>query len=71
LWTEIFSIGSAARKKFNYFDFHKVDKYLKGYGLAVHSDHRGRGIATEMLKARIPLMRTLKDITVTANGFSS
>ncbi|XP_050087350.1 uncharacterized protein LOC126572241 [Anopheles aquasalis] len=34
-----------------------VDKYLTAYGLTVSKRFRGLGIATEMLKARVPICR--------------
>lgn len=36
------------------------DFYLMEFGLGVHEDYRYRGIATQLLKARVPLMRALK-----------
>jgi len=45
--------------QFDAFGYYKVDKYLSEYGLCVHPDYRGRGIATEMLIARGSLLKAL------------
>lgn len=36
----------------NVFEKYNVKKYLSGFGLCVHPDYRGLGIAVEILKAR-------------------
>jgi GNAT superfamily N-acetyltransferase len=46
-----------------------VDKYLTGYGLCVNPEYRGRGIATQILKARVPILKAL-DLRVTATAFT-
>lgn len=51
------------------FDKYQVDKYISGFGLIVDKKYRGRGIATEMLKARKPLLEAL-NMKVTATVFS-
>lgn len=57
-------------RKSDYFSpYFNIDYLLYGLGLCVHRDYRGRGIATELLKAREPLLRALK-LTVTADLFS-
>ncbi|XP_050087348.1 uncharacterized protein LOC126572239 [Anopheles aquasalis] len=49
-----------------------VDKYLTAYGLSVNTRFRGLGIATEILKARVPICRAfglkLTNTTFTAIG---
>jgi GNAT superfamily N-acetyltransferase len=55
--------------RFNVFEHYKVDKYLAAFGLLIHPDYRGRGIGTELLKARTPLMKVL-DLEVTLTAFS-
>lgn len=57
-------------KLFNVFNDYKVNHYLHAFGLGVTVEHRGKGIAVELLKARIPLMRTL-GLSVTATVFST
>ncbi|XP_053682019.1 uncharacterized protein LOC128732724 [Sabethes cyaneus] len=44
--------------------------YLTSYGLAINRRYRGREIATEMLRSRIPLCKTL-EIKVTATDFTA
>lgn len=36
-----------------------VDRYLNAMGLSVDPKYRGRGIATELLRARIPLCKAM------------
>lgn len=48
-----------AAEKFNVFDFHNVDKNIAGFGLSINHEYRKRGIATEVLKARISLMKAI------------
>ncbi|EAT34939.1 AAEL012870-PA [Aedes aegypti] len=43
----------------NIFDRYNVDHYLNAMGLSVDPKYRGRGIATEILRARIPLCRAV------------
>lgn len=57
-------------KQFNVYEFYNVDKYLTAYGLSVHTDYRGRGIATMMLKARVPLLKAL-GLKVTSTAFTA
>ena len=53
----------------NLYEKYGVERYLAGYGLAVNRDYRGRGIATEMLKARVPLLKAL-GLTLTSTAFT-
>ena len=55
---------------FDVFDHYNIIYYLYAHGLAVKPTFRGLGIATELLKARVPLMKAL-DITVTASIFTT
>lgn len=57
-------------KQFNVFEVYNTDQYLSAYGLCVNPEYRGRGIATEMLKARVPIMRAL-GLPVTSTAFTS
>lgn len=56
--------------QFNVFDHYNVIDYLYAHGLAVKTEYRGRGIATELLKARVPFMKA-HDLTVTASLFTT
>lgn len=49
--------------------FFSVESYLYGFGLAVHPAYRGKNIATEIIKARYPLMKTL-NLTLTSTAFT-
>ena len=66
----MFSIMDYAVKQFNIFEKFNVTDYLSAYGLCVHPEYTGRGIATELLKARIPLLKAL-GLKVTSTQFSS
>ncbi|CAG9805185.1 unnamed protein product [Chironomus riparius] len=55
---------------FNIMDYYDVDRFMFTAGLCVHKKHRCKGIATEILKARAPLMKTI-DVNVTASIFST
>lgn len=59
-----------ASGKFDAFDNYKIDNYLYGVGLCVNRKFRGRGIATELLKARAPFLKTL-NLTVTTTLFTT
>lgn len=57
----------------NFFDVHahnNVIYFLYAHGLAVKTEYRGRGIATELLKVRIPFMRA-NGLLVTASLFTT
>lgn len=55
---------------FDVFDHFQVDHYLHAFGLGVNSKHRGKGIAVELLKARVTLLKAL-GLNVTATIFST
>ena len=57
-------------KKADVFNLHKIDYYLSGIGLAIDATYCGRGIATEMMKARESILKYI-GIAVTSTGFSS
>lgn len=50
---------TAVDSEFDAAEYYKVDHFLYGLGLGVKPSYRGRGIATELLKARAPLMSHL------------
>ncbi|ETN62229.1 hypothetical protein AND_006082 [Anopheles darlingi] len=47
-----------------------VDMYLTAYGLSVNTRFRGLGIATEILKARIPICRAF-GVKLTSTNFTA
>jgi GNAT superfamily N-acetyltransferase len=51
------------------YERHGVDKYLTAVGLVVNKKYRGLGIATEVLKARRPLLEAL-GLTLTSTIFT-
>ena len=51
-------------------NFYNVDCVMWAAGLCVDGNLRGRGIATEILKARAPLMKTI-GVKVTTSLFST
>ncbi|XP_055645266.1 uncharacterized protein LOC129781717, partial [Toxorhynchites rutilus septentrionalis] len=43
----------------NVFERYQVNEYLGALGLSVSPNYRGRGIATELLRARVPLCKAV------------
>jgi GNAT superfamily N-acetyltransferase len=56
--------------QFDPFQFYQVDVFLSAVGLTVHPDFRRRGIAVEILKARLPLCKAF-GIKVTSTMFTA
>ncbi|XP_058822547.1 uncharacterized protein LOC131684046 [Topomyia yanbarensis] len=56
--------------QFNIGERYGVDRYLTAYGLAINRRYRGRGIATAMLKARVPLCRAF-GLKLTSTNFTA
>ncbi|XP_058812237.1 uncharacterized protein LOC131676876 [Topomyia yanbarensis] len=56
-------------KQAEIFEKYNVDHYLSAWGLSVSPKYRGRGVATELLRARIPLCRAM-GLRVTVTLFS-
>uniref|UniRef100_A0A182LT41 N-acetyltransferase domain-containing protein n=1 Tax=Anopheles culicifacies TaxID=139723 RepID=A0A182LT41_9DIPT len=54
----------------NLFERYGVDKYLTAYGLSVNNRYRGRGIATEILKARRPICQAF-GLRLTSTNFTA
>lgn len=54
----------------NIYEDFQVDSYLTAYGLNVSRKYRGRGIAAEILKARIPFCHAF-GIKITGTLFTS
>lgn len=50
-------------------DLYGVDKHVGAFGLSVDPKYRGRGIATEILKARAPMCKAV-GIGLTSNIFT-
>jgi GNAT superfamily N-acetyltransferase len=58
------------KNKLDVFEHYHVDKYLGAYGLSVTPKYRGRGISTEVLRARIPFCKAF-DIKLSATTFTA
>lgn len=57
-------------KQFNPCDVFQVDTCLTSYALCVHPSYRGFGIATEVLKARVEMLKAF-ELTVTSTMFTT
>lgn len=72
LWQEVFDAVVYFSEQGNVYDKFQVTEYLAAMGLSVSPKYRGRGIATEILRARIPLCRAtglkLTSTVFTATG---
>ncbi|GAB0087125.1 uncharacterized protein DMENIID0001_014020 [Sergentomyia squamirostris] len=66
---DIFTVFSFLKHRADVFNRYNVDKYLHGLGLLTLPKYRGCGLATEVLKARFPLMEAL-GLTLTCTVFS-
>jgi GNAT superfamily N-acetyltransferase len=55
---------------YNVMEHYDVDRYMFTAGLCVHRKYRCKGIGTQILKARIPLMKAI-DVNVTVSIFST
>lgn len=64
------AVHDFAFEHFNLFNYYKVDRILIAYGLSVSREYRRRGIATEILRARIPLCRAIQ-IRLTSTVFTA
>uniref|UniRef100_U5ENP2 N-acetyltransferase domain-containing protein n=1 Tax=Corethrella appendiculata TaxID=1370023 RepID=U5ENP2_9DIPT len=51
------------------YETYGIDKYLSAFGLSVDPKYRGRGIGEQILRARIPLCKSL-GIDVTSTSFT-
>lgn len=66
-------LNHATNHVVNAFDLlghYNVDKFVYAYGLCVKPEYRRCGIATEILKARAPLMRSI-GMQLTSTVFST
>lgn len=55
---------------YDVFKKYPIDNFLDAFGLGVKSEYRGNGIAVELLKARIPLLKAL-GLKLTMTSFST
>lgn len=67
-WKAVHDFALASYDLFSRYSF--ADKILIAYGLSVSKNYRHRGIATEILRARIPLCKALK-IPLTSTVFTA
>ncbi|XP_062564730.1 uncharacterized protein LOC134227318 [Armigeres subalbatus] len=58
-WQDVFDAVMYFSTKSNVFERYQVDEYLSAMGLSVMPKYRGRGLATEILRARIPLCKAV------------
>lgn len=70
IWRTIYDLVDYTMNKANVFEHYGVDLYLGAMGLSVPPKYRGRGIATEILRARIPLCKGL-GIPLTSTCFTA
>lgn len=68
-WKIVYGALKMVTKGCDVFEKFKVDKYLSAMGLCVNTNYRGRGIATEILRARVPLCKAV-GVQLTSTIFS-
>uniref|UniRef100_A0A336LMK9 CSON004143 protein n=1 Tax=Culicoides sonorensis TaxID=179676 RepID=A0A336LMK9_CULSO len=68
-WSTVSSALMYVAKRIDPFEKYNVDKYLTSLGLSVNKKYRRRGIATEILKARVPLCKAM-NIPLTTTVFT-
>lgn len=66
---DIINAMKFAEMQCDVFELYHVDAYLAAMGLGVNLAYRGRGIATEMLKARQEVMKIL-NLRLTSTQFT-
>ncbi|XP_053692410.1 uncharacterized protein LOC128740864 [Sabethes cyaneus] len=66
----ILDILDYVSKQLNYSELYGIANRLVAYGLSVNKRYRRRGIATEILKARVPMCKAL-GIKLAAHSFSA
>lgn len=69
VWEVYFGLVVDETIRADVFGKYGVDSYLSAYGMCVDRRYRNRGIATEMLKARCPILEML-GLKVTATIFT-
>lgn len=70
LWQEVYDSVMYFSKQSNVFERYQVGEYLAAMGLSVCPKYRGRGIATEILRARIPLCKAT-NLKLTSTVFTA
>jgi GNAT superfamily N-acetyltransferase len=66
---DVLQVITYTSKEFDVFSAYNVYQYLTAFGLCVNPEYRGRGIATEILKARAPILKAL-GLKVTSTAFT-
>nr|XP_029732804.1 uncharacterized protein LOC115268779 [Aedes albopictus] len=69
IFQTIFDTIGYISQQANVYERYGVDRYLNAMGLSVDPVYRGRGIATELLRARIPLCKAM-GIKLTSTCFT-
>lgn len=59
-----------ANEQSDHFNRFNVDRYLTSWAFAIKYEYRGKGIGTEILKARIDMLEPL-GLELTSTGFTS
>jgi GNAT superfamily N-acetyltransferase len=67
--SDVLQVVAFTSKEFDVFSAYNVYQYLTAFGLCVNPEYRGRGIATEILKARAPILKAL-GLKVTSTAFT-
>ncbi|KAG5684339.1 hypothetical protein PVAND_013574 [Polypedilum vanderplanki] len=68
-FSDILALLDYTVKQFDVYKEFKVNSYLTAFGLCIIPAYRGKGIATEMLKARVPILKAL-NLSVTSTAFT-
>lgn len=69
-WRDVLDTVLYFSEKSNTYERYGVDEYLTAMGLSVMPKFRGRGLATEILRARIPLCRAV-GLSLTSTVFTA
>lgn len=67
---ELYITSKFTSSLFDVFEHYQIEHFLNANGLGVDINYRGRGIAVELLKARVPLMKAV-GLTVTSTVFTT
>ncbi|XP_055617019.1 uncharacterized protein LOC129762609 [Toxorhynchites rutilus septentrionalis] len=66
----IYKVNVRLAKQAHIFERYGVEHYQSAWGLSVSPDYRGRGIATELLRARIPICKAM-GLKISVTNFSN
>lgn len=69
-WREVYDAVMYFTKQSRVFEQYQVSEYMGAFGLSVSPKYRGRGIATEILRARVPLCKAI-GIPLTSTVFTA